>query len=53
MNEREVIRDGMVLCRACAGAVYYRPAPDGTRLSGALDYLPGQIGQVDQLLVPA
>lgn len=25
LNEREVIRDGTVLCRACAGHAYYRP----------------------------
>jgi formylmethanofuran dehydrogenase subunit E len=24
MNEREVVRDGLVLCRACAGPAYYR-----------------------------
>ncbi len=24
LNEREVIRDGLALCRACAGAAYYR-----------------------------
>ncbi len=23
MNEREVVRDGAVLCRACAGPAYY------------------------------
>lgn len=26
INEREVIRDGIVLCRACSGQAYYRPA---------------------------
>ena len=26
MNEREVARDGLVLCRACAGESYYEPA---------------------------
>lgn len=26
MNEREVIRDGQVLCRSCAGFSYYAPA---------------------------
>ena len=26
LNEREVQRDGLVLCRACAGEVYYTPA---------------------------
>jgi formylmethanofuran dehydrogenase subunit E len=26
INEREVARDGLVLCRACAGFAYYRPA---------------------------
>lgn len=25
-NEREVLRDGAILCRACAGHAYYRPA---------------------------
>ncbi len=24
MNEREIVRDGLVLCRACAGTAYYR-----------------------------
>ena len=28
INEREVIREGSVLCRACAGERYYHPAPD-------------------------
>jgi formylmethanofuran dehydrogenase subunit E len=27
INEREVNRDGMTLCRSCAGAAYYQPAP--------------------------
>lgn len=28
MNEREIVRDGLVLCRACAGMAYYRePVP--------------------------
>lgn len=31
MNEREVIRDGVILCRACAGSAYYQ-ASDGTSL---------------------
>jgi formylmethanofuran dehydrogenase subunit E len=26
MNEREIVRDGVILCRACAGAAYYRLA---------------------------
>lgn len=26
INQREVLRDGVVLCRACAGEGYYRPA---------------------------
>jgi formylmethanofuran dehydrogenase subunit E len=26
MNEREVVHDGVTLCRACAGASYYHPA---------------------------
>jgi formylmethanofuran dehydrogenase subunit E len=25
INEREATRDGMILCRACAGSAYYRP----------------------------
>ncbi len=29
MNEREVERDGLVLCRACAGQTYYRAAEGG------------------------
>ena len=48
MNEREVIYRATVLCRACAGAAYYRPAPDD-----APAYLPRPIDQVHQLLVPA
>ncbi|MCC6946064.1 MAG: hypothetical protein IT335_15915, partial [Thermomicrobiales bacterium] len=28
INEREVRRDGMVLCRPCAGQSYYRLADD-------------------------
>jgi formylmethanofuran dehydrogenase subunit E len=27
VNEREVIHEGMVLCRSCDGYSYYRPAP--------------------------
>jgi formylmethanofuran dehydrogenase subunit E len=27
MNERQVVHEGMTLCRACAGEAYYRPAP--------------------------
>ena len=27
MNERELLRDGSTLCRACAGQAYYRPLP--------------------------
>ena len=23
MNEREIVRDGLVICRACAGEAYY------------------------------
>ena len=48
MNEREVIYEGTVLCRACAGAAYYRPAPND-----APAYLPRHINQVHQLLVLA
>lgn len=29
INGREVVRGGMVLCRACAAPAYYRPAPAG------------------------
>jgi len=25
INEREVVREGMILCRACAGDAYYQP----------------------------
>jgi formylmethanofuran dehydrogenase subunit E len=28
INEREVIRDGLTLCRACAGERYYQPVED-------------------------
>jgi len=48
MNEREVIYRATVLCRACAGAAYYRPAPND-----APAYLPRHINQVHQLLVLA
>lgn len=27
INEREVIREGMILCRACSGSAYYQIAP--------------------------
>lgn len=27
MNEREVMQDGVLLCRACAGTAYYNPYP--------------------------
>lgn len=27
MNEREVLLDGAILCRGCAGEAYYRPLP--------------------------
>jgi len=36
INGREVTRDGGVLCRACAGAAYYRPGDAGTRESAAI-----------------
>ena len=49
MNEREVIYDGTVLCRACAGAVYYRPALDDAPAA----YLSRKVDQVHQLMVPA
>ncbi len=32
INEREVCRDGVVLCRACAGQRYYEPAGGGLPL---------------------
>ena len=32
LNEREIICEGMVLCRACAGEAYYMPAPVADRL---------------------
>jgi len=32
MNEREVIREGMTLCRACAGQSYYRLMPESNLL---------------------
>jgi formylmethanofuran dehydrogenase subunit E len=31
LNEREVLRDGMVLCRSCAGERYYVPARGAVR----------------------
>lgn len=30
INEREVLRDGVALCRACAGSAYYRPVWNST-----------------------
>lgn len=45
MNERQVIHEEMVLCRACAGDAYYRLAPTCVRLSGT--------GQADRLLIHA
>lgn len=33
INEREVLRDGMALCRACAGQAYYQVAPIEISLS--------------------
>jgi formylmethanofuran dehydrogenase subunit E len=34
MNEREIIHEGMLLCRACAGEAYYQPVElfDGVHL---------------------
>lgn len=32
MNEREVIREGMTLCQACAGESYYRLMPESNPL---------------------
>jgi formylmethanofuran dehydrogenase subunit E len=26
INDRQVVRDGVTFCRACAGEAYYRPA---------------------------
>ena len=31
MNEREVNREGSVLCRACAGLGYYRSTTQGSK----------------------
>jgi formylmethanofuran dehydrogenase subunit E len=45
MNEREVIHEGMVLCRACAGEAYYRPAP--------VSLYQSDTRQADRLPVPA
>lgn len=36
INEREVMREGMTLCRACAGAAYYRPVPIESQLPASL-----------------
>jgi formylmethanofuran dehydrogenase subunit E len=33
LNEREVVRDGAILCRACAGQAYYGIAAGGTLLN--------------------
>lgn len=33
INEREVKQEGLTLCRACAGARYYRPLPNFLRVS--------------------
>lgn len=49
INEREVVRDGLILCRACAGQRYYRPAgepapvetPVGLAEEGTLLWPPG------------
>lgn len=42
INEREIIREGVVLCRACAGGRYYHPVqtPDNLTLTGLNDMLP-------------
>jgi formylmethanofuran dehydrogenase subunit E len=45
LNEREVIHEEMVLCRACAGEAYYRPAPVSLYQSNTR--------QADRLPVPA
>jgi formylmethanofuran dehydrogenase subunit E len=31
INQREVVREGVALCRACAGPAYYRPLPEAER----------------------
>jgi formylmethanofuran dehydrogenase subunit E len=31
MNEREVLREGKILCRPCANGGYYLPKPDGEK----------------------
>ena len=38
MNEREIVRDEVTLCRACAGDGYYLPASDVVSVSAAPDY---------------
>lgn len=34
INEREISRDDLILCRACAGPVYYQPAPESVPVPG-------------------
>ena len=38
MNEREIVRDEVRLCSACAGDGYYLPASDVVSVSAAPDY---------------
>ncbi len=49
LNEREVVRDGAILCRACAGQAYYGIAAEGTLLSVELR----TVGQGMMAVVPA
>jgi formylmethanofuran dehydrogenase subunit E len=39
INEREVVKEGMILCQACFGAAYYQVAPIQI-LVPSLDYIP-------------
>lgn len=43
MNEREVERDGLTLCRPCAGQAYYRSVEGAAASSGAAEALAGAI----------
>jgi formylmethanofuran dehydrogenase subunit E len=36
INEREVVRDGLTLCRACAGQRYYQPVGEAARSHAGL-----------------
>lgn len=41
INEREIARDGVVLCRACAGYAYYEPLPVQVRETVLVNQEPG------------